>query len=198
MITAWSLIMSMGMLVLLWPNPALANIGLPMVALYLPPAWLALVPIILIEGAYGVWRFKIPPGRALLAQAVANCLSTLIGLPVVWIALALGQLFVFKHFPNLTAALPAGVALILSSAWLSPGVEETVWIVPVAVAALTLPFYVMSWSLSAWLSGASFKIPLARSFALGSSAQTRSATPSWSCSFLLPGGPREWRTRCLT
>lgn len=28
-------------------DPILANIGLPMVAVYLPPAWLALVPIIL-------------------------------------------------------------------------------------------------------------------------------------------------------
>ena len=38
MIPVRFLIMSMGMLILLWPGRALANIGLPMVALYLPPA----------------------------------------------------------------------------------------------------------------------------------------------------------------
>ena len=91
-----------------------------------------------------MWRFKIPAGRAFLAQAVANCLSSLIGLPVTWIALVLGPLVLFTHFPSLVSTLPIPVALILSSPWLPPGVEKTVWIVPLAVAVLTLPFYAMS------------------------------------------------------
>src|SRR2546428_8703445 len=72
-------------LVVLWPKQALANMGLPMVAIYLPAAWLALVPIILIEAGYGVWRLGLPIGHALLAQAVANCVSTLIRIPVMWV-----------------------------------------------------------------------------------------------------------------
>jgi hypothetical protein len=43
-----------------------------MVAVYLPPAWLALVPIIVIESGYGTWRYKFPFGRSLAAQSVAN------------------------------------------------------------------------------------------------------------------------------
>jgi hypothetical protein len=35
----------------------LANIGLPMVAVYLPFAWFALVPIIFIEALYGARRY---------------------------------------------------------------------------------------------------------------------------------------------
>ena len=51
----------------------LANIGLPTVALYLPPAWLALLPIILIEASYGARHYQLPFRRAFLAQATANC-----------------------------------------------------------------------------------------------------------------------------
>src|SRR2546428_12153824 len=66
-------------LVVLWPKQALANMGLPMVAIYLPAAWLALVPIILIEAGYGVWGLGLPVGPAFLAQAVANLGLTLLG-----------------------------------------------------------------------------------------------------------------------
>ena len=81
-------------LVLLWPRPALANMGLPMVAIYLPAAWLALLPIILIESGYGVWRLRLPIGPAFVAQATANCVSTLIGIPAIWVILALGEVFI--------------------------------------------------------------------------------------------------------
>jgi hypothetical protein len=47
----------------------LANIGLPMVAVYLPFAWFALVPIIFIEALYGARRYHLWFSRALLAQA---------------------------------------------------------------------------------------------------------------------------------
>jgi hypothetical protein len=70
-------------------NPVLANIGLPMVAVYLPPAWLALLPIIFIESVYGTWRYNFPFGRSLTAQSIANCFSTLIGIPITWVILVL-------------------------------------------------------------------------------------------------------------
>jgi len=37
-----------------------ADAGLPMVAVYLPPAWFALLPIILLEALVGSWRWGIP------------------------------------------------------------------------------------------------------------------------------------------
>ena len=77
------------LLLLIWPTRTFADIGLPMVAVYLPPAWLALLPIIGIEAGFGCWRFKVPARRAVIAQAAANCLSTLIGLPITWVMLAL-------------------------------------------------------------------------------------------------------------
>jgi len=132
-------------LVLLWPTPILANMGLPMVALYLPPAWLALLPIILIESAYGVWRIKVPMGRAFLAQAAANAVSTLIGIPATWVILALVEMFVLERA---VGAVPEPLLIVVSpivgAAWLGPGAEETWWMVPLAVVLLTVPFYAMS------------------------------------------------------
>ena len=64
-------------------NPMLANIGLPMVAVYLPFAWFSLVPIIFTR------RYHLSFRRALLAQAIANSFSTVIGIPMTWFAIVL-------------------------------------------------------------------------------------------------------------
>ena len=90
--------------VTLRPFPALANIGLPMVAVFLPPAWFALIPIIIIESAYGVWRFRMAASPTYAAVETANCISTLIGLPITWVVLALGQLLLFGWLPEFSMA----------------------------------------------------------------------------------------------
>jgi len=138
-------LIALWLLVLLWPTPTLANMGLPMVALYLPPAWLALLPIILIESAYGIWRFKVPMGRALAAEAVANGVSTLIGIPVTWVVLALVEMVVLERAAGVVPEpLLIVVGHLVGAAWLGPGAEQTSWMVPLAVATLTVPFYAMS------------------------------------------------------
>lgn len=109
-------------------NPIIANIGLPTVALYLPAAWLALLPIILIESGYGARRYHLSFRRAFLAQATANCLSTVVGIPLTWIVLVLIQY----------VTLPGGVG----PAWLLP--EASRWTIAAAIAVLTVVFYFMS------------------------------------------------------
>ena len=128
----------------LWPLPVLANIGLPMVAIFLPPAWFALIPIIFIESAYGVWRFRTAAVPTCAAMATGNCISTLIGLPVTWVVLALGQLLLFGWLPEFAMALPLGVLTVVGAPWLGPRAEESPWIVPLATVVLTVPFYAMS------------------------------------------------------
>src|SRR5215470_1072766 len=109
-------------------NPILANIGLPMVAVYLPFAWLALVPIIFIEAGYGARRYHLSFRRAFLAQAIANGFSTVIGIPMTWIAIVLIQV----------AIVPGGIG----PAWLLP--DPNWWSVALAVTVLTVGFYFMS------------------------------------------------------
>jgi len=132
------------LLALLWPARAFADIGLPMVAVYLPPAWLALIPIIIVEAGFGVWGFKVPAKRALIAQAAANCVSTLIGLPIAWIILALIEVTFFGSAAGLDSPLRRAYAVTVQSPWLIPYEREFWWMIPVSVGVLTIPFYVMS------------------------------------------------------
>lgn len=125
--------------------PVLANIGLPMVMVFLPPAWLALIPIIIIESACGIWRFKLPARRAFAAQAIANCVSTLIGIPVAWLVLVLIEWVVLEGAVRVTPEpVLAVLSPIVGAAWLGPGAEEKLWMMALAVATLTVAFYLMS------------------------------------------------------
>jgi Ankyrin repeats (3 copies) len=144
MTLARAVIISLAVLALCCPALAYANMGLPMVALYLPPAWFALLPVIAIEWAYGVKRLKLPVRRALVAQAAANCVSTLIGLPLTWIVLALVELFVLERVHGVAPVVAQSLAMVFGAAWLLPGAERTSWMIPWAVAVLTAIFYVMS------------------------------------------------------
>jgi hypothetical protein len=126
-------------------NPVLANIGLPIVAVYLPPAWLALVPIIFVESGYGAWRYRFSFGRTLAAQAIANCISTLIGIPITWLVLVVLEFIAvdrgarFLPKPLLSVLTP-----VLGAAWLAPVPNQGSWIVLSAVLTLTIVFYLMS------------------------------------------------------
>ena len=128
----------------LWPSPVLANAGLPMVALFLPSAWLTLIPIIFIESLYGVWRVGTAPRRTGVAVTVANCVSTLVGLPATWAALALAELLLFARLPDFGIELPLVPLTIIGAAWLGPGAEQSPWMVPLAATVLAIPFYLMS------------------------------------------------------
>jgi hypothetical protein len=132
------------LLVILWPTHAFANIGLPMLAVYLPPAWLSLIPIIAIEAALGVWRFGVPPGPAFIAQIVANCLSTLVGLPLTWAVLALVELCFFGTALGLSTASRRVYAITVQAPWLIPYESDFWWMIPVSIGVLTVPFYAMS------------------------------------------------------
>jgi len=141
----WATLILVGLLLLLvWPGRAFADIGLPMVAIYLPPAWVALFPIIAIEAGFGVWRFKVPAKRALIAQAAANCVSTLIGLPIAWMILALIEVIFFGSAAGLDSPLRRAYAVTVQSPWLIPYESEFWWMIPVSVGVLTIPFYVTS------------------------------------------------------
>jgi hypothetical protein len=121
----------------------LADIGLPMIAVYLPLAWLALVPIILIEAWYGTWKYKLPFQRAVSAQTTANCLSTLIGIPITWLALVLIQMPVFELGSHVVPErVVSALSPIWGATWLGP--EPSNWLIVIAIAVLTIVFYLMS------------------------------------------------------
>jgi hypothetical protein len=100
--------------------PLLSDMGLPMIALYLPIAWLALIPIVLIEAGYATARLNLPFSRALGAQATGNCFSALIGIPVTWLLLVLSQIFLDRSLLGRTAtSICALKRALIATPWMT-------------------------------------------------------------------------------
>jgi hypothetical protein len=75
--------------------------------------------------------------RALLAQTIANCLSTVIGIPGTWLAIVLIQF----------VTIPSGTG----PAWLLP--NPSWWTIAAAIAVLTVVFYFMSVGIEGFIVG---------------------------------------------
>jgi hypothetical protein len=108
-----------------------------MLALYAPAAWLLLLPVIGIEALVGTRWFHAPPRLALSAQAVANGVTTLAGIPLAWAIVAgLEFGFVAPHWSvrDGSCALQATVQAL----WILPPVRRCSWVFPVAL--------VLSWT----------------------------------------------------
>jgi hypothetical protein len=122
---------------------AYANMGIPMLMLAWPAYILGLIPVIAIEAFIGTRMLKLSWNDVLPATAIGNIWSTLVGIPVVWIALI-----------ALEAAAGIGLSTIDPSgilqwvlfpffvAWLAP--TESIWVVYAAFVVLAIPFCVAS------------------------------------------------------
>lgn len=126
------------------PTLAYANVGLPMIALLLPPAWTLLVPIVVLEAAVGSLKFGVPFGRALKAQAFANALSTIIGLPLAWCALAVLQLSCCGTALGLETPARRIYAVTVQAPWLIPYEHDFWWMIPAASVVLASLFCALS------------------------------------------------------
>jgi hypothetical protein len=115
-----------------------------MIAVYWPPAWLAFIPVVLIESVVGLRILRAQFGRVLIGAGVANLFSTLLGIPITWFALALIELLAFGSARGFETPLQKLYAVTVQSPWLMPYGEQSPWIVPVAAAVLSIPMYVMS------------------------------------------------------
>jgi hypothetical protein len=133
-----------GLLVALHPTPALANAGLPMIGLYLPPAWLLLIPIIFLEATHGRLRWRVPFVAALRAQALANGVSTLVGVPLSWVLLATLELICCGTAVGLETLTQRVYAVTVQAPWLIPYEEDLWWMVPASFAVLSVLFCAIS------------------------------------------------------
>lgn len=97
---------------LLLVSPALANAGIPMLALAWPAHWIAFLPVVLIETAVVAAASRSPYLSKLWPVVQANLLSTLVGVPVAWLAMLVVQ---------------AGAAVVLFGL-LSESAREADWV----------------------------------------------------------------------
>lgn len=132
------------------PLPVHADVGLPMLVIAWPVAWIALMPIIAIEAFLAIKILAVSWKQAFKISSLANLLSTLIGIPVTWgllFALEFGAIFSVGYVSDLLKynpddSLMAAVFFPFYAAWLPP--TENKWVVYAAFLVLLIPFYFMS------------------------------------------------------
>lgn len=118
----------------------LANAGVPMLFLYAPVLAIAFVPIVAIEATLVTWLCNVRVGRAFWTVALANLVSTVVGVPLTWLALVLLQMLTGGG-----GAHGVGLqAVTWQAPWLIPYEESLHWMIPAAGMFLCVPFYLTS------------------------------------------------------
>ncbi|HVT32252.1 MAG TPA: hypothetical protein VHE32_06380 [Rhodanobacteraceae bacterium] len=140
---------------LLYATSARADAGLPMLMLTWPGMAIALVPIVAIEAFVIARCLQLRFVRAAKISLRANIVSTIVGVPLAWMAMlmlefvttfvAVGLERVFGERLRFTSE-PA-VAASLGAAWLTPFESDFYWMVPTAALVLLVP----NLAVSCWL-----------------------------------------------
>ncbi len=130
--------------VLLSPHAASADIGVPLVAIFLPPLWAGLIPIIVIEAFVISRQLAARFGYAMLPAGIGNIISAIIGLPISWMLFATIEGIFFGSARGL-ATLPSKIyAVTVQSPWLIPYEADLWWMVPAALFVFFIPCYLIS------------------------------------------------------
>ncbi len=140
--------------------PARADAGIPMLAVTWPAMLVALLPIIAIEALVLKSRLKLSLQVTAKAAALANVVSTVAGIPVTWLILAVLE-FLFTRGGTafgLATPLRRFLSVTIQAPWLVPyGPSEMRWMVPTAALALIPPFFLASWLLETLIVSASLR-----------------------------------------
>ena len=112
-----------------------------------PVAWVAFLPVVLIESLVALKSLHLGFRRALLVIAAANAVSTLVGIPITWLVLVIIQIMVGDHslthwYANDTL-IQSALAVSPQAAWLGL-YSDPRRMIPIAAIFLCVPFYFAS------------------------------------------------------
>jgi hypothetical protein len=131
--------------------PAHADVGVPMLAVMWPAAWLLLLVIVPVEGYFARRILSLDWRAALGLSLRANLVSTLVGIPLTWFVLLLVEfgtgyaVYLLKvDEASVPSVVQRAVAITVLAPWLGPGDWLSAWIVPAAAAYLCIPFFFAS------------------------------------------------------
>ena len=123
---------------------AQANAGLPMIGIFLPPMWLALLPIVALEAFIIARMVDMPLRPTFIGSAVANVASSVVGVPLVWCLLLVAHIAVMDYGGLNENKHPFLMAL-LGAAWIGPAPQTGFyWKLPAALIVLAVPFFLLS------------------------------------------------------
>jgi hypothetical protein len=123
---------------------ASANVGVPMVAVFLPPLWLSLIPIIAVEAWVVKRKLELPVSRSLSAVALGNVLSSIVGIPLMWGVLATIEAVFADEARGLDTIGRRVYAVTVQAPWLLPYESDLRWMIPSALLVLAVPAYLLS------------------------------------------------------
>lgn len=131
---------------LMFPQAAFANAGVPMLFLVMPVLVLSIVPIIIIEAWYLQRRLQLPAGITAKTVTLSNLASTIIGVPLAWIVLVVIQVLSGGGSSyGLDTLFHRVLTVTWQAPWLIPYEADLDWMIPVAGLVLLLPFFLVSW-----------------------------------------------------
>ena len=139
------------------PIPAHADIGLPLIAVFLPPMWLALIPIFVVEAAVIGRLLATPFRRTIVPASVGNLVSTLAGIPLMWLLLATTELVCCGEAKGLATPGAKIYAVTIQAPWLIPYERDFHWMIPVALLVFAIPCYALSVLIEAPFNVIAFK-----------------------------------------
>ena len=134
----------LGCLIFLRPATAAADAGVPLVAAFLPPLWMGLVPIIFVEAFINCRLLSIPFRRTLLPATLGNLASAIVGIPLTWVFLATLEMFFFGGARGLGTIGARVYSVTIQSPWLIPYEPALWWMIPLALLFFAVPCYAVS------------------------------------------------------
>jgi len=121
-----------------------ADIGVPLIAIFLPPMWLAFVPIVVVEAVVLARLLDISLAQAVTPAFLGNLFSTAIGIPLLWLVLAVMELICCGTARGLTTFGTRLYAVTIQSPWLIPYEQDLRWMIPCALVVMAIPCFAAS------------------------------------------------------
>jgi hypothetical protein len=124
---------------------AQADMGVPMLFVTLPKLVIGLVPVVILETFVLSFRLGKSFASQLGPAAVANLVSTLIGVPITWVLLVTLQVVSGGQSAyGLQTLRQKFLAITWQAPWLIPYESDLNWMIPAASLVLLVPFFVAS------------------------------------------------------
>jgi len=130
----------------LFTGTASADAGVPMLFVTFPAMVVALIPVVLLETVVLARTLKTRAAPLAKSAAIANVVSTIVGIPLTWVALVILELVTDGGSAyGLTTPLQKFLAVTWQAPWLIPYERELYWMVPAASLVLLVPFFFASY-----------------------------------------------------
>ena len=126
--------------------------GVPMVCVSIPMMLIALFPIAWVESLVYRTSLNLSSKEAFWGSCSANFWSTIVGIPIVWLPLVIGQIALGgDHAWGMETSRQRLEAVTLQAPWLIPYQDHLEWMIPSASLVLLLPFYLGSVFVEYWI-----------------------------------------------